>query len=77
MLVNKIDDIYQAIIDAKQEVFNHESDLYVFVNSVTTELVNSYTFKSNVRTFNDQVTGKLMYDIPFQYKPFWDHEIKR
>lgn len=71
MLTATIDNIYQAMIDAKQEVFNHESDLYVFVNDVTTKLVNQYTFKQNVRTFTDNVTGKLMYDIPFAFVPYW------
>ena len=72
MLTNTIDNIYQAMIDANQEISNHESDLYVYVNDVTKEIVSKYTFKQNVTTFRSNIDGKLMFDIPFAYMPFWD-----
>ena len=26
-----------------------------------------------IKTFADQVTGKPMYDVAFQYEPFWEN----
>lgn len=64
--------IYQQMIAAGQECHNHESDLYVYVNEVTTKIVNEYKFRSNVTTFKSQTDGKMMYDIPFAFDPHWD-----
>ena len=59
------------------EIAHHESDLYVPVTVKTTLVVNSYDFKCNVTTFKDQITGRLYYDIPFEYQPYWDAKLKQ
>lgn len=68
--------IFKEMLEAKQETFNHESDLYVYVNSVTKQIVNNYQFKCNVTTFTSKVDGKLMYEIPFAYPKGGKHYSK-
>jgi hypothetical protein len=64
--------IYQQMVEAGVETSNHESDLYVPVNPVTTKLINEYKYKGNVKTFLNQITKTHWYDIPFAYDPFWE-----
>lgn len=65
------------------EMYHHESDLYIFVTPLTTYILerwceangwNKKLVKENsfvFRKFKDQVTGRPMYDVAFQYVPFW------
>lgn len=62
-------------------------DLYVYVTPLTTKVITEWAdengYDSNLRdgwfvqTFKDQITGRKMYDILFQYIPSLDRkEIK-
>lgn len=57
----------------KESMFHHCSDLYVFVNPLTTKVItewckeNKYNMSWHCPTFKDQITGKQMYDCAFQY----------
>lgn len=57
----------------KEQIFHHCSDLYVFVTPLTKKIVdnwcreNGFVKSLHVSTFHDQITGKLMYDVAFQY----------
>lgn len=57
----------------RTEMYHHESDLYVFVTSVTTEVIKNwcrergYSRAWHCPIFRDQVSGKPMYDCAFQY----------
>ena len=62
---------YQQMLDAGVECSNHESDLYVPVNDITTKIKDGYRFSQSVTTFHCGITGELMYDFPFAYDPFW------
>lgn len=63
------------------EIDNHYSDLYVYVTPLTTKVIKEWArengYKQDLRdgvfvqTFKDQITGRKMYDIAFQYVPFW------
>lgn len=64
--------IYQKMADAGVEINSHYSDLYVPVNDVTIEIVEYYKYRKIVSVFRDQVSGKLSYDIPFAYDPYWN-----
>ena len=61
----------------KEEFFHHYSDLYIFATPMTQRVVNRWCKENGYRrdlfvsTFHDQQTGRLMYDIAFQYDPFW------
>lgn len=62
------------------EMFHHESDLYVFVNTLTANVIGrwlderGYSDKRMVDVFRDKKTGRLMYDLPFQYTPYWEEK---
>ena len=62
-------------------MYHHESDLYVFLTPLTKRVIDKW-FKEEgltrslfVSTFRDQITGKPMYDIAFQYTPAFDRSI--
>jgi hypothetical protein len=70
--------LYQALIDAKIEVSNHESDLYFPVTAQTTAILLQFPLHFNNATrFHDQRTGVLCYDVPFAYDPFWEAKLTR
>lgn len=57
----------------KDQVFHHYSDLYVFVTPTTKTVIEKWLKEKGlakhlfVSTFSDQVTGKLMYEVAFQW----------
>lgn len=57
------------------EIFHHESDLYVYVTPVSTAVIEAYYKEMgwertwNAPIFRDQITGKPMYDAAFQFVP--------
>lgn len=62
----------------REEMYHHCSDLYVFVTPRTQRVINEW-FKEQgynrdlfVSTFRDQITGRLMYDVAFNYAPYWE-----
>lgn len=68
--------LMQRLLDAgypRDEMFHHESDLYVYVTPLTTPVIEEWCKENNYRigwhypTFRDQITGRKMYDCVFQY----------
>ena len=65
-----------------EDVDHHDYDLYVYVTPLTTQVITEWAdengYDSNLRdgvfvqTFKDQITGRKMYDIAFQYIPSLD-----
>ena len=64
-----------------EDIDHHCSDLYVYVTPLTTRVIkawmknNGYTDNLNgllIQKFKDQITGRMMYDIFFQYIPSLD-----
>ena len=65
-----------------EDIDHHYSDLYVYVTPLTTKIITEWAdengYDSNlcdgvfVQTFRDQITGRKMYDIAFQYIPSLD-----
>ena len=55
-----------------EDIDHHDYDLYVYVTPLTTKIIkawiedNNYT-DSLIQKFKDQITGRMMYDIAFQY----------
>lgn len=81
--------LMQMLLEAgypKEDIHHHNSDLYVYVTPLTTRvledwcrangwnsrLVKDKSFLFDV--FTDNVTGRKMYDIAFQYIPFWEEK---
>ena len=61
-----------------EEMDHHCSDLYVYVTPLTWKVIDEW-FKQEglnrnlfVSTFTDQVSGRPMYDVAFQYTPYWN-----
>jgi len=67
----------------RDQMFNHESDLYVFKTSLTTKVVVDWCEENNFNqhrlcpVFKDQVTGKLMYNCVFQYNPWREEKLSK
>ena len=82
--VNEMDNrtIMQRLLDAgypAEEMYHHDSDLYVLVTNKTTAVINQWLDDNGWRrdhplldTFKDQITGKKVYDLAFQYLPYWE-----
>lgn len=75
--------LMQRLLDAGypvEEIFHHESDLYVFATQKTKRIISEwymdegYTPELFMNPFRDNLTGKMMYDVPFQYLPFWEEK---
>ena len=65
--------LYQELKEAGVEIDNHESDLYFPMTLDTVRILNKYTTAlNNARAFRSNEDGKLWYDVPFAYDPFWD-----
>lgn len=79
--------LMQMLIEAgypKEDIYHHYSDLYVYATLLTTRVLKdwckvngwnprlvkekSYVFD----IFTDNITGRKMYDIAFQYVPWWE-----
>ena len=62
-----------------EDIDHYHYDLYVYVTPLTTKVITEWAdengYDSNLRdgvfvqTFKDQITGRMMYDIAFQYIP--------
>lgn len=55
----------------KEEMYNHYSDLYVYVNEISTNVItkwckdNNYGIDWHCPRFTDNITGREMYDCAF------------
>ena len=69
-----------------EDIDHHDYDLYVYVTPLTTRVIaewaNDYGYSGNLRDklfvqkFRDQITGRMMYDIAFQYIPSSDKKVE-
>ena len=64
-----------------EDIDHHCSDLYVYVTPLTTRVLKAWMKDNNytdnlcgffIQKFRDQITGRMMYDIFFQYIPSLD-----
>lgn len=77
--------LMEVLLDAgysEKNFFHHYSDLYIFATPMTQQVINEWFQEQQldrtlfVSKFRDQVTGRPMYDIAFQYDPFWEGKVK-
>lgn len=66
--------LYQELLQAGFEMGNHCSDLYVPVNIVSTMIIAKHP-QCFAQKFVSRLDGKLWYDIPFAYEPFWERKL--
>ena len=65
-----------------EDIDHHYSDLYVYVTPLTTRILTEWANENGyggdlrdrlfVQKFRDQITGRMMYDVAFQYIPSLD-----
>lgn len=61
----------------RDEMFHHESDLYIYATPQTKRIVEKwckdmgFSRSWNCPIFQDQITGRPMYDCAFQYDDYW------
>lgn len=67
-------DLYEQLRAAGIETDNHESDLCFPVTPESTAILKEQPEwrRESVTTFHSQVDGRLWYDVPFGFTPFWD-----
>lgn len=77
--------LVQQLIQAgypREDMYNHESDLYVYVTPLTTQVIKDWCHGNDLdtrlfmRRFKDNITGRPMYDIPFQADWWWREKSK-
>ena len=68
-----------------EDIDHHDYDLYVYIAPLTTRVLkswmkdNNYTDNLNgsfIQKFRDQITGRMMYDVAFQYIPSLDKKVE-
>lgn len=69
--------VYAECVKRGIKVWSHESDLYVFVTEETTKIKEEFEKDSGIKIQKFRCEGavdkgKMMYDFPFQYTPFWE-----
>jgi len=69
-------DIYRQLKEANIKLDHHNSDLYVIKCPESEAIIEKYKFKNNVTTFISQIDGKVWYEIPFAFMPYWERRIK-
>lgn len=62
--------LYTDLVAAGQEVSNWQSDLYVVATEKSLEIIREH--KASKSAFKSQVDGRLMYEVPFAFDPFWN-----
>ena len=64
--------LYTELVNANCQIDSHESDLYALVTPVSTPIVEKYSGGDRVRTFRSQIDGRIWFDLPFAFIPFWE-----
>lgn len=52
---------------------NHESDLYLLATDEAGRIMKDHGKVGQI--FKDNANGKMYYDIPFAYQPWWDERL--
>lgn len=68
--------LYDALREAGCKLDSHESDLYVEASAVATTILKRFpTQWENTRSFTSEIDGRLWFDVPFAFEPFWTRRI--
>jgi hypothetical protein len=70
MTTNRFTNVYQVLKDAKCNLDNHESDLYVEATPEAVDIVEESGYHYSY--FVSQIDGNRWIEIPFAYYPFWN-----
>lgn len=73
--------VYEKLVAVMkpEDIDHHESDLYVRWTNASEKVLEECGKGSGlwVESFRDQITGKLWFDIPFAYTPFWEERARK
>ena len=69
-----------------EDIDHHDYDLYVYVTPPTTRIITEWANENGyvgnlrdgvfIQKFRDQITGRMMYDVAFQYIPSLDKKVE-
>ena len=68
--------IYQKLKEANVELDHHGSNLYAIKCPESKAIIEKYAFKRNVSVFRSKIDGKMWYEIPFAFAPYWKGRVK-
>jgi hypothetical protein len=68
-------DLFKEIVSRGIQYDHHESDLYIPLTQETIRLVKNYNV--DAERFVSNIDGKVWFDIPFAYTPFWEKKQRR
>lgn len=63
-------DLHAECVNAGLQIDSHYSDLYVLATPEARELIRKSGFYYTA--FTSQIDGKMWYEIPFAFTPFWE-----
>lgn len=66
--------IFEQVKAAGIPFASHESDLYIPATEQTCAMLDNLAIPVHATTFINKQDGKLWYDIPFAYLPFWEEK---
>ena len=69
-------EIHQELKEANVELDHYESDLYALKCPESEAIIERYVFKSDVSIFKSEIDGRLWYEIPFAFLPYWEGRTK-
>lgn len=61
--------LYTALKAAGCEIDNHESDLYIRCTPEACKIMER--FEKRGTPFTSNIDGKLWFDVPFMFEPWW------
>lgn len=65
--------LYETLKAAGCKLDSHESDLYVEATPDAKAILLTFPIERTVaRIFKNNLDGKMWYDVPFAYEPWWD-----
>ena len=62
---------------ARDQIFNHYSDMYVYVTPLTERIIAKWYPENGLNTslfvskFRSNIDGQMMYDCKFAYDDYW------
>jgi len=66
------ENLYSALVEAKIQIDHHESDLRFPTTEQSSAILAKFPLEQhNATQFRNQIDGKIWYDVPFAYIPFW------
>lgn len=59
------------------DIDHNASDLYIRVTKTSEKLFLRYEYQNQVTTFISNIDGKLWFEFPFCFLPYWEDKDKR